>query len=104
MGLRQKVQREMAETALPEDLAREFHRLSEWATTAVQTFGDRVAFRLVDATSLEGFWKSLVRRVGRYPAFIVDGRRYVGSDFAAVDALIAERLEVREKGGMRAQP
>jgi hypothetical protein len=93
MGIRQKVQKEMAETGLPDDLKQEFHALSEWAGTLPAKFGTRVAIRLIDAASIEGFFKSLVRRFKRYPAFTVEGRRYVGSEFARVDALISERLQ-----------
>ena len=92
MGLRQKVQREMADTGLPGDLMREFHDLSEWAHTLPTRFGRRIQLRLIDAASIEGFFKSLLRRFHRYPAFTVGSRRYVGSDFSRVDALIADRL------------
>jgi len=37
----------------------------------------------------------LVRRLNRYPAFIVEGRKYVGNDFLKVDALISESLAQR---------
>lgn len=97
MGLRQKVQREMAESALPDDLKAEFHDLSTWAGTLPAKFADRVTVRLVDAASLEGFFKSLARRFWRYPAFAVDGQRYVGSDFARVDALIGRALRRKEE-------
>ena len=93
MGIRQKVQREMADTGLPDDLKQEFHALGEWAGTLPSRFGTRVTVRLIDAASIEGFFKSLVRRFKRYPAFTVEGRRYVGSDFRRVDALIGERLQ-----------
>jgi len=93
MGIRQKVQKEMAQTGLPDDLMQEFHALSEWAGTLPAKFGTRVAVRLIDAASIEGFFKSLVRRFRRYPAFSVEGRRYVGSDFGQVNALIAEGLQ-----------
>jgi hypothetical protein len=95
MGIRQKVQREMAETGLPDDLRAEFHDLSEWARDLPTKYGDRVRVRLVDAASVEGFFKSLVRRFRRYPAFTVEGQRYVGSDFSRVDALISTRLSRR---------
>jgi hypothetical protein len=98
-GIRQRVQREMAETGLPDDLKREFHDLSEWAHTLPAKFGDRVRLRLVDAASIEGFVKSLLRGFHRYPAFTVAGRRYVGSEFARVEALIAEGLVRARKGG-----
>jgi hypothetical protein len=92
MGLRQKVQRDLMDSGLPEDLKQEFHALSEWAHTLPTKFGNRVHVRLIDAASIEGFVKSLIRRFGRYPAFTVEGRRYVGSDFGRVDELIAARL------------
>ena len=92
MGLRQKVQRELLESGLPDDLQQEFHTLSEWAGTLPAKFGDRVRVRLIDAVSIEGFAKSLRRRIWRYPAFSVEGQRYVGSDFSRVDDLISIEL------------
>jgi hypothetical protein len=71
---------------------REFHALSQWASTLLVTFGSRVEVRLIDAASIEGFFKSLVRRFRRFPAFTIGDRRYVGSDFEQVNVLIAERL------------
>ena len=96
IGLGQKVHREQLDSGLPEDLYAEFHELSEWAQTLPAKFGKGVSVRLVDAVSIEGFFKSLFRRFSRYPAFTVDGQRYVGSDFSRVDALISERLISRE--------
>ncbi len=92
MGLRQKIQRDLMGSGLPDDLKDEFHALSQWAQTLPAKFGDRIRVRLIDAASIEGFFKSLVRRFRRYPAFTVEGQRYVGSDFTRVDALIAARL------------
>jgi len=50
----------------------------------------------VDAASIEGFFKSLFHRLNRYPAFIVDGKKYVGDDFSRVDALISEGLAAEQ--------
>ncbi len=88
------------DTGLPDDLKAEFHRLSEWAQTLPEKFGDHVRVRLVDVASIEGFFKSLLKRVARYPAFSVDGARYAGLDFGRVDSLIVEAL--RRKEGARA--
>lgn len=98
LGIGQVVHREQRASGLPDDLAGEFDALSQWAHRLHERYGPRVRVRLVDAASIEGFFKSLWRRVGRYPAFIVDGTRYVGSDFPVVDALIAERLAARTGG------
>ncbi len=97
-GLGQKVHREQLASGLPDDLAAEFHSLSRWAQELRARYGPRVIFRLVDAVSLEGFFKSLVRWLHRYPAFVVDGRKYVGNDLSRVDALISESLAARRMG------
>jgi len=97
MGLRQKVQRELMDFALPDDLKAEFHNLSEWASTLHGKFDDRVSVRLIDVASIEGFFKSLIRRFRCYPAFAVEGQRYVGSDFSRVDVLIAQALRRRDE-------
>ena len=97
-GLGQKVHREQLEAGLPDDLAAAFHALSQWARGLPERYGPRVTLRLVDVASIEGFFKSLFHRVHRYPAFIVNGRRYVGSDFSRVDALIAEGLTAQRVG------
>ena len=89
---------EQLESGLPADLAAEFHSLSEWAQGLVQRHGPHVALRVVDAASIEGFFKSLFRRFHRYPAFVVDGRKYVGSDFSRVDALISQSLTTQRVG------
>ena len=94
-GVGRAVHREQLDSGLPEDLAQEFHRLSDWARAVRAQFGDRVHLHLVDAASMEGFFKSLFRRFRRYPAFTVDGERYVGSDFSHVEELIAARLGAR---------
>lgn len=91
-GLGRKIHQEQLDSGLPADLAAEFHSLSEWAQGLPGRYGPRVTVRLVDAASIEGFFKSLLRRFSRYPAFVVNGTKYVGSDFSRVDRLIAESL------------
>lgn len=98
LGIGQTIHREQRESGLPEDLAREFESLSRWASRLPERFGPGVTVRLVDAASLEGFFKSLLRRFRRYPAFFVEGKRYVGADFSQVDELISEALAARVAG------
>jgi len=97
-GLGRKVHREQLASGLPDDLAAEFHSLSKWARGLPGRFGPRVTLRLVDAVSVEGFFKSLLRGLSRYPAFVVDGRTSLGNDFSRVDALIAETLAAHGAG------
>jgi hypothetical protein len=98
LGLGQKVHKEQRDSGLPEDLAEEFESLCRWAWNLPERFGSRVTVRLVDAASIEGFFKSLLRRFRRYPAFFVEGKRYVGCDFSRVDELISAALTARAAG------
>ena len=94
VGLGERIHRAEAKDALPDDLIAEFQRVSDWLHGLVERLGPRVSVSVIDAASIEGVWKSLRHRVRRYPAVVVDGEeRRVGNDFAAVDALIDERLE-----------
>ncbi|MBI4589743.1 MAG: hypothetical protein HY725_12975 [Candidatus Rokubacteria bacterium] len=79
-------------------MAEEWHALSEWVLGLAHRYGSRVTVRLVDVASMEGFFKSLFRRLHRYPAFVVEGTKYVGSDFSKVDALISECLTAQRVG------
>lgn len=98
-GVGRRIHQEQLESGLPPDLAREFHQLSDWAQTLPAKFGERVSVRLVDAASIEGFFRSLVGRFRKYPAFRVGGERYVGSDFSRVDTLISRQLAARPAAG-----
>lgn len=102
LGLGERMHRAEAKDALPDDLAIEFQRLSDWVHALLIRHGRRVAISVIDAASIEGFWKSLRHGVRRYPAVIIDGReKAVGTDFDALDAMIDERLETRS--GVRQQ-
>jgi len=98
MGLGRMIHREQRASGLPADLAQEFESLSRWASRLSERFGPQVSVRLVDAASIEGFFKSLLRGLRRYPAFFVDGKRYAGADFSRVDELISRALAARATG------
>jgi hypothetical protein len=89
MGLGERVHQEQARDALPEDLRREYEVVSGWVHELATRFGRKVRVRLVDAASIEGFWKSLRHRVRRYPAVIVEGdRKHVADDLEAAGQVI----------------
>jgi hypothetical protein len=49
--------------------------------------------RVVDAASLEGFFKSMKYKVRRFPAIIVEGKvRFIDGDFEGAGDAIAESL------------
>jgi hypothetical protein len=93
MGVGERLRREEAATALPDDLAREFQAWSDWIHRLLERHGPRIRVKVVDAASIEGFVESLRHRVGRYPAVIVDGtEKRSGADFVALDRVIEARL------------
>lgn len=80
MGKSNRVQEEQLESSLPEDLQREYLAVSDWVREIFQRHCDRVVVKVIDAASVEGFYKSLKYGVRRYPAVIVNGKsRFVGS-------------------------
>ena len=109
MGVGQAVHREQAREALPEDLTREFAAVSSWLHELLERHGTRIRIKLVDAASLEGFWKSLRHGIKSYPAILIDGaEKHVGIDLLSLDSTIDERvrrasghreIEEPEKGG-----
>jgi hypothetical protein len=89
MGIGERIRREEAAQALPEDLRHQYAEVSGWLHDLAHRFGPRVRVRLVDVASVEGFFKSLVHRTRRYPAVIVDGpHRYVGTDLREAGRVI----------------
>jgi glutaredoxin len=93
VGFAERMRRNEAKDALPEDLAAEFQQVSDWVHDLLQRHGPRVAISVIDAASIEGVWKSLRHGVRRYPAVIIDGRETrIGSDFRALDEMIDNRL------------
>lgn len=94
VGMGDPVHREQVRSALPEDLQDDYQALSAWAQQLADRACGRVAVKVVDAASVEGFIKSLRYRVRRYPTVIVHGASpYVTTDFALADMEIARRLE-----------
>lgn len=89
IGIGDRIHREEARDALPEDLRRDFEELSDWVHELIERYGDRVSIRVIDAASIEGVWKSLRHRLRRYPAIIVEGtNRQMESDFRSLQPVI----------------
>ena len=100
VGLGERIRREEAASALPDDLAADFARLSEWIREIVERHGARIHVEVIDAASVEGVIASLRHRVFRYPAVIVDGRPTMsGTDYATAEPAIAGALARRAGAG-----
>lgn len=80
MGKSNRVHEEQLESSLPEDLAREYQIVSDWVKEMFRVHCDAIMLKVIDAASVEGFYKSLKYNARRYPAVIVNGKtRFVGS-------------------------
>lgn len=80
----------------PPEMLEEAERLAVWLQDLSLRYGKRLQIRVVDAQSMEGFFKSLRYWTRRYPAFIVDRRKKViGWDRDALEHLLEARIAQR---------
>jgi hypothetical protein len=88
----ERVHAEQARESLPDDLRADFAALADWVHGLIERHGRRIDVRVVDAASIEGFWKSLRYGTRTYPAVVVDRReRFVGSDVPLAEAEIERK-------------
>ena len=93
MGIGERLRRQEAAEALPEDLALDYQALSDWVRELVARYGPRIHVKVIDAASIEGVLASLRHRVFRYPAVVVDGtEKSVGADLRAAQPIIERRV------------
>jgi hypothetical protein len=98
-GVGQRIHREQARDSLPSDLRAEFAAVADWAHGLLNRYGRRIDVRVIDAASLQGFWKSLRYGTRRYPAVIVNREdRYTGPDLPLAEADIERRVAAPEWG------
>jgi hypothetical protein len=92
-GFSRGLHQEQVASALPPDLMQDYQAVSDWVRRLFQVHCDRVVIKVIDAASLEGFWKTARHGLRRYPAVVVGGRaKFSGTDFAAAESEIADRL------------
>lgn len=98
-GFGRRIREEQLAHALPEDLRQDYQTLSDWVRALTEYYCGQVVVKVIDAASVEGFWKSLRYGVRRYPAVIVEGReKCSGTDLAGVQRLIERHLPARSPG------
>ena len=100
VGLAERMHRNEARDALPDDLIADFQRISDWVHELLVLHGPKVAVTVIDAASIEGFWTALRRGVRSFPAVIVDGRATRGAGLEAA----TEEIEARLNGARTAEP
>ena len=100
MGATNRIHEEQLSSSLPEDLIKEYEVVSKWVQEMFRTHCDRIIIRVIDAASIEGFYKSLRYNARRYPAVIVNGHsRFVGSQMLpAASEEIAHQLASQPAG------
>lgn len=80
MGANNRIHEEQLESSLPADLIREYEQVSDWVREMFRVHCDAIVLKVIDAASIEGFYKSVRYNARRYPAIIVDRKaRFLGS-------------------------
>jgi hypothetical protein len=95
MGATNRIHEEQIESSLPEDLMKEYQIVSDWVREMFSVYCDAILLKVIDAASIEGFYKSLKYNARRYPAVIVNRKkRFIGSQMLSVASEeIAHQLE-----------
>jgi hypothetical protein len=95
MGATNRIHEEQIESSLPEDLLKEYQIVSDWVKEIFRLHGDEIILKVIDAASVEGFYKSLKYNARRYPAVIVNRKvRFIGSQMlSAASEEISHQLE-----------
>jgi len=95
-GATQRIHQEQIQSSIPGDLEKQYRQLSDWAISTAKAFDGRVIFRIIDAVSVEGFFKSLRYRVHKYPTIIVNGKdKIIGFDLDRASPLISRQVAAR---------
>jgi len=97
-GVGEHLRQEQLASSLPEDLKEEYRALSDWVREMLAAYGERIAFRVIDAASIEGWLKSVRYRLHKYPAVIVEGKeKLIGCGcFEQAAAVIRRRMEAAQ--------
>jgi hypothetical protein len=92
-GFSRGLHEEQVASALPPDMMQDYQAVSDWVQHLFKVHCDRVVVKVIDAASIEGFWKSLRHGLRHYPAILVGGSKFIGTQFEAVEVEIAHWLE-----------
>jgi hypothetical protein len=100
MGKSNRIHEEQMESSLPEDLIQEYEAVSDWVKEMFRVHCDNILLKVIDAASIEGFYKSLKYNARRYPAVIVNHKtRFLGSQMlSAASEEIAHQLASQPLG------
>jgi hypothetical protein len=67
--------------------------LSGWIKELSWKYREKILIKIIDAQSLQGFYKSIRYRAFHYPAFIINKKRkYIGKDKILLDGLLQQEI------------
>jgi hypothetical protein len=100
MGANNRIHEEQMQSSLPEDLIKEYETVSDWVKEMFRIHCDAILLKVIDAASIEGFYKALKYNARRYPAVIVNHKaRFLGSErLSAASEEIARQLAHQPAG------
>jgi hypothetical protein len=100
MGGSNRIHEEQLESSLPADLIQEYQTVSDWVREMFRVHCDAILLKVIDAASIEGFYKSIKYNARRYPAVIVNQKaRFLGSQMlSAASEEIAHQLASEPAG------
>jgi hypothetical protein len=100
MGAHNRIHEEQLASSLPADLIQEYQTVSDWVREMLRVHCDAILLKVIDAASIEGFYKSIKYRARRYPAVIVNRKaRFLGSKMlTAASQEIAHQLASEPPG------
>jgi hypothetical protein len=100
IGTTNRIHEEQMHSSLPEDLIQEYQIVSDWVKEMFRVHCDAILLKVIDAASIEGFYKSLKYNARRYPAVIVNHQaRFLGSQMlSAASEEIAHQLASQPAG------
>lgn len=100
IGATNRIHEEQMENSLPADLIREYQTVSDWVREIFRVHCDAVVLKVIDAASVEGFYKSLNYNARRYPAVIVNGKkRFLGTEMLSAASEEIARQVARQPAG-----
>ncbi len=91
-GFSKGLHEEQIDSALPPDMMQDYRAVSDWVNHLFKVYCDRVVVKVIDAASIEGFWKTLRHGLRHYPAIVVGSAKFSGTDFSAAEVEIAHRV------------
>lgn len=94
IGATNRIHEEQMESSLPEELIKEYQTVSDWVQEMFRVHCDAILLKVIDAASIEGFYKSIKYNARRYPAVIVNQKaRFLGGQMlSAASEEIAHQL------------